>query len=649
MAWFREPARRAMMVHTKVYGGSRSDDHKVRGNQYFDELQLIKDYAPVEERRVRVVDSAKKPVQGAVVDFGLYNCAEFFPLASLATNAQGRAMLPTGRGDLRIWAHRGDQFGSGLLKAGAEELVVELAPFKGGERTEYADVFPPAEPFPQPPAVPREAVEANRRRLLEEDIVREAYMATFPTEKECAAIARGLELDQVWLWPLLKKSAGNHKEIIAFLSAVPKEDMPWALTLLEGVSEKDLRDTPASVLRDHMGCLDGLPDDLTTTETQRFSAYVLSPRIHLELLGPWRSGLKKLLGGAAMGAFKQSPAKAADWVKANIKIDDAANWCDVPMRPLGVAELKVADALGRDILFVAICRAAGVPARLEPGTLAPQFFTSGWKDVSWGTAAAPTRKGTVTITGHMDPEPRYMTHFALARFKDGRYRTMDYEGQPWSYFQDGVELEAGAYCLTTGNRQTNGGVLIRQTFFDLKENESRVVPLAMRPSKPPPEPYGKMDLDVALPSIPLAEPGAEWEEGRPYSLKGLANGVGLVLVWLGDGDEPTRHVMSDLERLREAIEKWGGGLAFCLQELPKGGQGHLAKMRDMARQTRLLLDGGDLLLADTLAAIKRQPTDRRPIVLCASKEGNVIYYSEGYKIGAGEQVLKAIRNMGARN
>jgi transglutaminase-like putative cysteine protease len=648
MAWFREPARRAMMVHTKVYGGSKTSDFKVRGNQFFDELQLLETYAPVEERRVRVVDLAKKPVQGAVVDFGLYNYAEFYPLASLTTNAQGRAMLPSGRGDLRIWARKGDQYGSGLLKADAVELVVELAPFKGGEKTDYLDIVPPSEPFPHPPTAPPEAVEANRRRLQEEDRAREAYIATFATEKTCRTMGAELELDFDRLWPLLKKSAGNHREIAAFLAATPEDDRPWAIALLEEVSDKDLRDTPASVLRDHMVCLDGLRGDFSRDDLERFAAYVLSPRIHLELLRPWRSGLRGFFGESALGTFRQNPSKAVDWVKANVKVDDTANWCKVPMRPLGVAELKVADSLGRDILFVAICRTAGIPARLEPGTYSPQFFQGAWKKVGWGGPAVAPKTGTVTITGHLEPEPKYMSHFALARFTDGRWQTLDYEDEPWNYFQDGLALEPGPYCLTTGNRQSDGSVLIRQAYFDLKENESRVVPLAMRPSKPP-RSHGAIDLDVALPSIPLAEPGSDWEEGRPFSLKGLSNDAGLILAWLGEGDEPTRHAMSDLEQLREAIEKWGGGLALCLQALPKGEQGHLATVRGMAEQTRLLLDDGGMLLAEVQGAIKRQPSVSLPVIMGVSKDGNVIYYSEGYRIGAGEQVLKAIRSMGAAN
>jgi hypothetical protein len=645
MAWFREPARRAMMVHTKVYGGSRTGDFKVRGNGYFDELQLLSAYAPVEDRRVRVVDSAKRPVQGATVDFGVYNSAEFYPLASLPTDAAGRAALPSGRGDLRIWARKGDRFGSGLLKAGADELVVELAPFKGGDNTEFLDIRPPTEPLPDPPDVPREAVEANRLRLQEEDRAREAYVATFATEATCRALAEGLELDFGRLWPLLKKSAGNHREIANFLAATPYDDRPWAIALLEAVSEKDLRDTPASVFTDHLGGVREAPDDLLPFEMGSFVSYVLSPRIHLELLSPWRSGLRNLFGEGGMDAFRKDPSKVVDWVRANIKVNDAANWCSVPMRPLGVAELKVADALGRDILFVAICRAAGVPARLEPGTFAPQFFHETWKNVNWGGQTTAPQLGTVTMTGHLDTEPKYMTHFALAHFRDGRYRTLDFEGKPWGFFQNGLALEAGPYCLTTGNRQDDGSVLVRQSYFDLKEDESRVVPLVMRPSKPPRAPYGKIDLDAALPSILQAGPGSDWEEGRPYTLGNLANDTGLILVWLGNGGEPTRHAMSDLERLRGAIEKWGGGLALCVQELPEGEPGHLAKLGNMAEQTRLLLDDGGLLLAEALKATKRQPTGQLPVIMGATRTGNVIYYSEGYRIGAGEQVLRAIRRM----
>jgi hypothetical protein len=605
----------------------------------------------VAERRVRVVDSAKRSVQGALVAFGLYNYADFFPLASPLTDAQGRAALPSGKGDLRIWASKGNLSGSGILKADEQELVVELAPFNIEDRIAFMDLHPPPEPMPILPEVSRDAREANRWRLAEETRAREAYMATFATEDRCEALASELELEHNRLWPLLQKSQGNHAEIIRFLLETPQESRQWALTLLETVSEKDLRDTPAAVLKDHLDNIGEELDDLPIDDLAMFIPYVLSPRIHNELLTPWRSGLKDLFTAGQMDAFRQDPSKLVDSIVINIQIDAVANYYNVPMRPMGVAELKVADALGRDILFVAICRAAGIPARLEPGTSAPQFFKGNWKTVNWGgqpASAIPT--GTVAITGHIDPKPVYMSHFALARYKDGRYQTLDYYGRPWDFFLDGISLEQGFYCLTTGNRQDDGSVLVRQAYFDLKPGENRVVPLVMRPSKPAPPPLGKMDLDVALPSISLAQPSDGWEEDRPYSLSQLANDKGIIIAWLGDG-EPTRHAMGDLELLREPIEKWGGGLALCVKELPQGEAKHLDKIRDMAQQAKLLLDSQGQLLEHVLESIKRQPADQMPIIIGASKSGSVVYCSEGYRIGVGEQVLKALRrleNMGEK-
>ena len=648
MAWFREPVRRAMMVHTKVYGGSQTTDFKVRGNRYFDELQVLSTYAPMTERRVRVIDSAKKPVFGALVEFGLYNYAEFYPLASPLTDAQGRAMLPSGKGDLRIWASKGNLTGSGILKFEEDELVIELAPHKPEDRTEFLDIRPPVEPMPELPDVTRDAREANRRRVLEETRIREARMATFATEAMSRALAEELEMepDVGRLWPILQKSQGNHAEIINFLKTTSQEDRQWAMALLEIVSEKDLRDTPAAVLKDHLSHVIGEVEEMSIEDRNFFIANVLSPRIHNELLSPWRFGLKDFFGAGEMAAFRRNPSKIVDWVRANIKIDTTANWYNVPMRPMGVAELKAADELGRDILFVAICRAALIPARLAPGTLAPQFYQGNWKTVNWsGKPAAVLPMGAVIITGRLDTKPVYSSHFALARLKDGRYQTLDYEDLPWESFQDGLALEPGSYCLTTGNRQDDGSVLVRQAFFELKADESRTVPLVMRPSKPAPAPLGKMDIDVALPSVPLAEQGADWEEGRPYSLRGLSNDKGLIIAWLGDGGEPTRHAMADLEQLREPIEKWDGGLALCIQDLPESGVGHLDKIRDMATQVRLLLDGNGQLLAQTLLNIKRRPTEQYPVIIGVSKTGDVIYYSEGYRIGVGEQVLKAIRRM----
>ncbi|MCK7531011.1 MAG: hypothetical protein MZV63_08200 [Marinilabiliales bacterium] len=53
-------------------------------------------------------------------------------------------------------------------------------------------------------------------------------------------------------------------------------DARLALSLLENISEKDLRDTPAEVLTDH---LVNAPEPAPGSDTSLYDMYVLSPRI----------------------------------------------------------------------------------------------------------------------------------------------------------------------------------------------------------------------------------------------------------------------------------------------------------------------------------------------------------------------------------
>lgn len=56
-------------------------------------MNVTDNYAPVDTLRVMVTDASGKPVKGARVDYRLYNCREFFPVATLETDAEGRSEL----------------------------------------------------------------------------------------------------------------------------------------------------------------------------------------------------------------------------------------------------------------------------------------------------------------------------------------------------------------------------------------------------------------------------------------------------------------------------------------------------------------------------------------------------------------------------
>ena len=108
--WFTEPARRAMLVHTKSFGASLGDENVIIRNSDYTTVNNLAKYAITKKIYVKVLDKDDVPVSDAMVEFQLYNYAEFYPLAVVPTNDNGVSQFETGLGDLLIWAHKGDNF-----------------------------------------------------------------------------------------------------------------------------------------------------------------------------------------------------------------------------------------------------------------------------------------------------------------------------------------------------------------------------------------------------------------------------------------------------------------------------------------------------------------------------------------------------------
>lgn len=613
MGWFKEPVRRAMLVHTRAYGPYGGLEPVVRSSERYAELNLTSHYAPVKALRVQVLDRQGRPAAGAEVEFQMYNYGEFYPLATRTTDSEGRTSLETGLGDLLLWARRGEAFGFQKItveKVDDVKLVLDGDPAK--EQVLELDQVPPVER----PALPASSAarEENARRLKEEDVLRGRYTATFMTRDTALALASELNLDGERVWKVISKSAGNGKGITDFLRATSPENRAWALPLLESVSDKDLRDTPAPVLLDHLRHGLGATRTLSREE---LTDYVLCPRVDNELLSPYRAYLQAHLPKALVAAARRDPSALPAWIQTHVRIDNGANHYRVSLTPRGVFELRVADEHSRDIFFVAFCRALNIPARLDPALRTPQFRVGGtWQTAPFGTRTPATSQpiGTLVPVPEGSAELKYSTHFTLARFEAGRYRTLEFDDdRPLSQLSQGLELPAGHYLCVTGNRVAGGTVLARLRFFDLKAGETHRVPIALRHSE------GRL---VSLGRLSACAPLNL--RGKPEDLLGLAGGRGAVFMWVGPGQEPTRHVMGDLRGLKEAFEKWGGSLFFLL---PEGTDTATLgpDFQQLPAQAAFAPGGGDSLLKQFSDATGRSLGARLPVIAVVDPSGNVVH------------------------
>ena len=434
LAWFNAPAFRSMLMHTNVFGLYQGDEEVMEITGCYTEINVTANYAPVAPMTVVVVDAQNRPVADALVEFKLYNYAEFYTVARKATDAQGCCSLSAGKGDMLVWATRNDRFGYGKASFGAtEQITITLNNDPDDAVTESFDMIPPVAG-----SIPAEVSDAqkaaNARRLTEEDDIRKAYIATFYTEDKAVALAEKLSLDKDEIKAYLLGSRGNWQEIEAFLLETPQAKRTQALMLLNRITTKDLRDTPASVLSDHLNHTPSIAQHLcSNAEAQHFHAdYVLNPRVSNEFLTPYKQFFGTYIDRTLQQEAHEKPEVWVDWVRTHIAICDSLNPQRIPVMPAGVWKARMADTFSRNIFFVATARSMGIPARLEPVTQKAQYYNRQWIDVNFDSAQQGTPpKGCVAASlrvPDMLDNPKYYSHFTIAKIhSDGQLHTLNFE------------------------------------------------------------------------------------------------------------------------------------------------------------------------------------------------------------------------------
>ena len=125
-----------MMVHTNVFGLYNGPEEKNEQTELYSVINLLGNYTQTRNIRVKVIDEEGKSVEGATVKFKVFNYAEFYSIATATTNAEGGVSLLSGRGDLFVWANKGDVYGYAKSDKTTNDLTITLNKKKGDNETE---------------------------------------------------------------------------------------------------------------------------------------------------------------------------------------------------------------------------------------------------------------------------------------------------------------------------------------------------------------------------------------------------------------------------------------------------------------------------------------------------------------------------------
>lgn len=645
LGWFNAPASRGMLMHTKVFGRYEGKEEVMSVNSTYTEINVIDNYAPTAQAKVMVKDEAGNPVPDACVEFKLYNYAEFYTVATKHTDDGGVCGLTAGKGDMLVWASKDGRFGFSKLSFGKQsELTVTLDKKAGDSFTVDIDIVPPAESANLPEVTPEQRAE-NDRRLTIEDSIRNAYVGKFISEEAARNFARDYKLDRDAVAKILVAARGNYRIIREFMTRLRSDNSrKGGIDLLQQISAKDLRDVRLDVLIDHM------QSRVRTTNAGYFRKYVRNPRVSNEMLTPYKTFFGKVISKEDVEVYVAEPMKMVAWVAKNIQVNKECNLGAPPVSPEGVWKARLADAHSRDIFFVSMARSMGVPARIDEVTGKVQLITDdGAIDVNFEAAGqAPAQRGRLaakyTPIQSLD-NPKYYSHFTISKVTpQGNLQLLSYDegdadmggGVTWSsLLKEGTSLDAGDYILVTGTRLASGGVLAQMTSLNVKAGGRTETKLVMRENKDEVQVIGNFNSESLFTTL----------EGRNKQSLLQACGRGYFVVGiLGVNQEPTNHALRDISALKADLEKWGRKLVLLFPNQEQAGKYHAADFPDLPNTVIYGIDTEDIA-QQIVKNMKLKHKDTLPIFIIADTFNRVVFVSQGYTIGLGEQLMKTVKGL----
>ncbi|MBW5448514.1 transglutaminase domain-containing protein [Cohnella sp. CFH 77786] len=634
--WFRRPARRAMLVHTRVAADYSGPETVTLARPWYSELNLLHQYADTKVLKIRAVDSNGQPVQ-ANVDIQLYNYAELSTIVPLETDETGGASVTLGLGDTWISAYGSGGWGFAKCSAGETgEVILTLSrEWPNDTVMELEMVPPPEQPDVESELVTEEESSVHERRVKQGAQIRADYEATFLGEKDAEALAAECSLPADRVCNALRKARGNSREIAAYLREQSPVYGEWCLRLLEVLNEKDLTDTFRGTLEDH---LTFSMMEKGETDDDTFALYLLNPRADFEMLTPYRAFFRRHFGEERLAEYSADPHRLAEFLETEFEIIEDLTFYKGSVTPVGSCRLKKGDQLARDILFVAASRSAGIPARLEPSDRRPQFWRGGaWHDVRFGKSAAAAGPGAGKIeTGSVawvkdeesEEQAKYFLNFTLARFENGAYHTLQYERGESDVFDRPFDVQAGRYRLTTGVRLGDGSAWVCLRFFEVKPGQLASIPLAFR----------KRPSDFPVIGTANLHACAQSQTGETQPLAGLAGRAGTLLAWIEPDREPSKHLLRELREMKAEWESSGVSIVCLIGEAKWNVSSALFDDRELPSN---LWFGKENQAYDTLASVDNTDSPERakefPIVYAIDADHRIRYRSSGYKLGISKE------------
>ena len=608
--WFTGPASKGMVLNSRTFSNVLPEGEPlVFATDTVCEINRTPDYAQhYLTLRVKVYNANPNVrVHAQIVSY-----CNFYTLATLVPDANGEAEMIIGKGDL--WLHITDgnvcmnQRVDTRLTAHVEVDFAQAGPPApmDGDDLIFA---PPFSDYVDPDygiTAAQQAAHDDRTTQCHE--IRNAYAATFANEEKGKELAKKYGIEAIeGSHEFFMKAKGNG-EIVAFFDQYPALDAADKARLLGTLTDKDYADITAEICAEHLTY--ALPF-ANQYDGEIFDSYVLCPRIGMEMITHYRAYINDRFDETQKKCFADDPALVWAWIKENINETDEYKTSNdgsaLLASPAGLLAYEHGGASSLRLLFVAVCRTLGIPARYNHRNGTLEYYKNGaFVPLADGSEALPGKTAQLTLKEASDTPLNY-ENFGVARYHNGEYRGF------YPRTEDNtLQLPHGQYQLLTGRRLESGAMAVKLWRINLQGDSTLHI------SVPPEE----------KPAI-IQKPIGDYDFGGGVTLGSLL-GEKTLVACIRPTHEPTEHLLRELLANREAYANTG--VKVVLAAIKDGPA--LTRVQEAYGADITVIPVADDSFGRYMSETCGLNGTLLPVLAMVNAEGNALYYIQGYHVGS---------------
>lgn len=631
--WFTAAASRAMIIHSRMFSDYVENEEIVTHEGLTTVCNELFRYADKQTFSIRVTENGK-PLSGVSLRIELLNYSEFFPISTLISDENGKASITLGLGDLHIHAVKDGKFLTRLVDSRKESSVTldfsqatacQTEELKGEEY----DVVPPKDNMKFAVRLTDEQKETQQKKFDTAAALLHQKEATFYSEDSAAEAAKKLGLSgeaAQFAAKAIFDSKGNSEEIFRFLNAAHSlEEMQLRAKLLQTLTVKDKTDLSADILENHFANTPkqaDLPEDI-------FVPYLLSPRVSTEKLTNWRTELACLFTEEQKNTFRANPESAWSWILEHISSHDEREYGSLIASPAQLLKVGFGSHLSKKVLFVALCRTLGIPARLNPETKSAQYYSNG----SFHNVEIDSKEATLpfTVISGDDTKWVYFQNWSLGLLRGGIYHTLDLSQREWKDGKVALDLAPGAYRLLTAKRMPNGSLFTKEYRFNVSEDLENSLTIRLRDTK----------ISDMLENMDILPFSLKDKDGNKIAAEQLTADKANILFWLEEGKEPTEHILNELIEHHKRYNALDAQLVFIIRSDEAKKNHTLAKALELLPNVTICYDD----FRENVSSIARRmyvDPDKLPLIVVTKPGLNGIFATSGYNVGMGDLLIKIL-------